>query len=398
QQAPWGQWPPRLRALATAALREPDGVLATLAELEPMAPIGPIDLDEVQLVLGPRLRELTVPPARRRYGAVLVAPAEAARGLAFDIVFVPGLAEKLFPRKIVEDPILLDPHRRALEVPALATQPARVGAERLALRLAVGAARERVVLSWPRVDIEQARPRVPSFYGLEALRAASGRPPLLADRPPALRRLSVPLLPAGGHAAPAARGPGGDRGARPAHAWRALPRGPVRRPERAARRGAPPGPAREPRRGARGGRRCARHGGGALGREALAGDRPGVEGRHRWHPRRPARVAAARGGRGRRLGPVALRAVLRARRPRSPAASFPPCRRRARAGTATTGRSAARTRRPGPPASRRTGAPIWSACGGFRDAPRRPGGARSHPRRPRHDARGRGGIGDGKDD
>src|SRR5438876_176891 len=134
-----------------------------------MAPIGPIDLDEVQLVLGPRLRELTVPPARRRYGAVLVAPAEAARGLAFDVVFVPGLAEKLFPRKIVEDPILLDPHRRALEVPALATQPARVGAERLALRLAVGAARERVVLSWPRVDIEQARPRVPSFYGLEAL-------------------------------------------------------------------------------------------------------------------------------------------------------------------------------------------------------------------------------------
>src|SRR5207248_8922739 len=91
--------------------------------------------------------------------------------------FGPGLAERLFPRRIVEDPILLDPHRRALGVPALATQPARVGAERLALRLAVGAARERVVLSWPRVDIEQARPRVPSFSGLEALRAASGRLP-----------------------------------------------------------------------------------------------------------------------------------------------------------------------------------------------------------------------------
>src|SRR5439155_1690055 len=80
QQAPWGEWLTHLRALAAAALREPDGLLATLAE-------------------------------------------------------------------------------------------------RLALRLAVGAARERVVLSWPRVDIEQARPRVPSFYGLEALRAASGRLP-----------------------------------------------------------------------------------------------------------------------------------------------------------------------------------------------------------------------------
>ncbi|TMB18503.1 MAG: PD-(D/E)XK nuclease family protein [Deltaproteobacteria bacterium] len=177
RQARWDEWLGHLRALATAALREPEGVLATLAELEPMAPIGPIDLDEVQLVLRPRLRELTVPPARRRYGAVFVAPAEGVRGLAFDVVFVPSLAEKLFPRKIVEDPILLDAHRRALDAPALATQPARVAAERLALRLAVGAARERVVLSWPRVDIEQARPRVPSFYGLEALRAASGTLP-----------------------------------------------------------------------------------------------------------------------------------------------------------------------------------------------------------------------------
>src|SRR5207245_6491489 len=96
-------------------------------------------------------------------------------------LFVPVLAVTLFPRKIVEDPILLDAYRRALDVPALATQPARVGAERLALRLAVGAARGRVVLSWPRVDIEQARPRVPSFYGLEALRAASGPLPGFAE-------------------------------------------------------------------------------------------------------------------------------------------------------------------------------------------------------------------------
>jgi ATP-dependent helicase/nuclease subunit B len=171
----WGEWLEHLRALAGAALREPEGVLATLAELEPMVPIGPIDLDEVQLVLAPRLRELTVPPARRRYGAVFVAPTEAARGLTFDVVFVPGLAEKLFPRKIVEDPILLDPYRAALG--GLATQRERVDAERLALRLAVGAARERVMLSWPRVDVQQARPRVPSFYGLEAVRAASGRLP-----------------------------------------------------------------------------------------------------------------------------------------------------------------------------------------------------------------------------
>ncbi|TMB03454.1 MAG: PD-(D/E)XK nuclease family protein [Deltaproteobacteria bacterium] len=176
-QATWGEWLGQLRALATAALRSPDAVLATLAELEPMTPVGPVDLDEVQLVLGPRLRELTVPPPRRRYGAVLITTAEAARGLVFDVVFVPGLAEKLFPRKIVEDPILLDGQREGLGVPALTTRHARGAAERLALRLAIGAARGRVVLSFPRIDVEQARPRVPSFYGLEALRAAEGELP-----------------------------------------------------------------------------------------------------------------------------------------------------------------------------------------------------------------------------
>ena len=176
-RAPWAEWLEQLRELAQAALREPETVLATLAELEPMAPVGPVDLDEVQMVLGPRLRELSVLPPRRRYGAVFVAPAEAARGLAFDVVFVPGLAEKLFPRKLTEDPILLDAERRDLGVAELATQPARVAAERLALRLAVGAARDRLILSYPRVDVEQARPRVPSFYALEALRAAEGALP-----------------------------------------------------------------------------------------------------------------------------------------------------------------------------------------------------------------------------
>jgi len=172
----WGEWLEHLRGLATAALRAPGGVLATLEEIAPMAPVGPVDLDEVQIVLAPRLRELTAPPPRRRYGAVFIAPAESAHGLAFDVVFVPGLAEKLFPRKIVEDPLLPDSVRAALS-PELPTQDARADAERLALRLAVGAAARRVFLSYPRVDLEKGRPRVPSFYGLEAMKATEGTLP-----------------------------------------------------------------------------------------------------------------------------------------------------------------------------------------------------------------------------
>src|SRR5262249_40850186 len=152
----WSEWLGQLRALATAALRHPEPVLASLAELEPMGPIGPVGLDELQLVLGPRLRELAVPPPRRRYGRVFVAPATAARGLGCDGVLAPGLAEKLSPRKIVEDPVPPDALRTKLDARLLTTQSDRVAAERMALRLAVGAASRRVHLSYPRLDVEQA--------------------------------------------------------------------------------------------------------------------------------------------------------------------------------------------------------------------------------------------------
>jgi RecB family exonuclease len=97
--------------------------------------------------------------------------------MSFDVVLVPGLAEKLFPRKVIEDPILLDEQRQSIASSRLSTQEDRILSERLALRLAVGAASHRVHLSYPRVDVNQARPRVPSFYGLEALRAAEGSLP-----------------------------------------------------------------------------------------------------------------------------------------------------------------------------------------------------------------------------
>ena len=184
RQASWRTWLDALTALATRALRRPDRVLGVLAELAPLGAMtsegGAVgtstNLSEVRLALGRRLTDLVVPPASRRYGRVYVGPAEGARGLVFDVVFVPGLAEKLFPQKVSQDPILRDIDRDAL-ASGLATDRDRARGERLALHLAVGAARRRVVLSYPRLDAEQSRPRTPSFYGLEVLRAAEGKLP-----------------------------------------------------------------------------------------------------------------------------------------------------------------------------------------------------------------------------
>lgn len=176
----WGTWLDHLNQLAGIALRRPESVLSVLAELEPMREVGPISLDQVYDVLSERLGFLRTEPPKRRYGRVFVGSIEEARGRAFDIVFLPGLAEGIFPRRAAEDPLLLDEHRGKL-AEGLDTQDRRVARERMLLRYAAAAATVSLVVSYPRMDIAQSRARVPSFYALEVVRAAEGRLPSLRE-------------------------------------------------------------------------------------------------------------------------------------------------------------------------------------------------------------------------
>jgi CRISPR/Cas system-associated exonuclease Cas4 (RecB family) len=180
EHALWGAWIERLSEIARSALRSPESVLSMLAELEPMSDVGPATLDEVFGVLSERLRFLRREPPPRRYGQVFVGSIEEARARTFDIVFLPGLAEGLFPRRAFEDPLLLDVHRRKFDN-GLTVQDDRVARERLLLHTAAAAAGRRLVVSYPRMDAVEARQRVPSFYALEVVRAAEGRLPDLRD-------------------------------------------------------------------------------------------------------------------------------------------------------------------------------------------------------------------------
>jgi len=171
--AAWGPWLDALEVLATLALARPEGVLAILKELRPMATVGPVEWSEVRDVLSERLTLLAQRSPDYRYGKVWVAPLGSARGASFDVVLVPGLAERMFPKKIVEDPLLLDEARQTLDV-GLPLQADRVQRERLYLRLAVGAANEQIVFSYPSVDLAKGRGKVPSFYLLEIARASIG--------------------------------------------------------------------------------------------------------------------------------------------------------------------------------------------------------------------------------
>jgi ATP-dependent helicase/nuclease subunit B len=176
REASWGEWLAALRALTMLAVRDSDRVLAALDELTPLTPVGPVRLDEVRIVLEARLGRLENPARERRYGRVFVSSPLRARGMGFMVVIAPGLAERIFPRKHTEDPLLPDASRIKLNA-YLIKQSDRVAEERFALRTIAGAARERVMFSYPRVDLDQGRPRVPSFYALEVLRAAEGRLP-----------------------------------------------------------------------------------------------------------------------------------------------------------------------------------------------------------------------------
>jgi RecB family exonuclease len=176
QRASWGEWLDALSGLATRALADPGPVLQAFAELAPMSNVGPVEIAEVRLVLERRLGDALVRPASSPEGRVFVGTIEEARGMVFDSVFVPGLAEKIFPPRLTEDPLLLDAARVRVSRD-LAVADDRLAAERCGLQVAVGAASARLIASYPRFALDKARPRVPSFYGLELLRAACGRLP-----------------------------------------------------------------------------------------------------------------------------------------------------------------------------------------------------------------------------
>ena len=127
-------------------------------------------------MLAPRLSTLTSDPPRRRFGACSSGRRSPRAGAASGSCSCPdwpsGCSRSASARTRCCSTIAA-----ATSIAALATQPARAAEERLQLRLAVGAAGERLYLSFPRIEINESRPRVPSFYVLDIVRAIEGAIP-----------------------------------------------------------------------------------------------------------------------------------------------------------------------------------------------------------------------------
>jgi ATP-dependent helicase/nuclease subunit B len=125
----------------------------------------------------------TGPAGRFQRNGPAVLNLMAARGIPFTMVVIPGMVEKSFPPVVRQDAILLDDERAALNEALSATdsRPLRLKArerldeERLLFRLAVGAAREKLLVTYPRIEIPTARERLPSSLLMAAVKALSGR-------------------------------------------------------------------------------------------------------------------------------------------------------------------------------------------------------------------------------
>ena len=138
-------------------------------------------------VIEERLRGLRLRGGRFGQPAVYVGTVASAAGLEFSATRVLGLCEGVLPSQPHEDPVLPAPLRAALEQASpgrvLPTAEDHVTAQVHGLFAAVQGARQRVVLSAPRVDIGRTE-REPGAVFIEAA-AALGRPDAVTGAPAA---------------------------------------------------------------------------------------------------------------------------------------------------------------------------------------------------------------------
>jgi len=128
------------------------------------------------------LQENIIPIGKFQRNGPTVVNLMAARGVPFKMVILPGMAEKSFPPLIRQDAILLDHERKNLNrslggkeaEPLPLKTEGRLEEERLLYRLSIGAAKERLILSFPRIEIGTGKERLPSSFLLASVKALTG--------------------------------------------------------------------------------------------------------------------------------------------------------------------------------------------------------------------------------
>jgi len=135
------------------------------------APVNAVEIVEDLLALW---EHATYAPSHSQEDAVQLLDAYALSPAEFPVVFVSGLLEGSFPRRVPENPFFRDDEREALRPHGVHLSTALEGAdeERILFYRAVTAARDRLFLTFPRVT-DEGKESLPSFY-LDEVKAVVG--------------------------------------------------------------------------------------------------------------------------------------------------------------------------------------------------------------------------------
>ncbi len=189
----WDQFAAGAVAIAEDFLPDNNTVDLIIYEMESLSRLGEltgqITRDRFIAAVGHRLGSVRQKRGRYAVDGVTLCDRMASRGLTFDLLFIPGLALGLTPAAPREDPVLNDYERMRINrlfsptdrssLPKrqdpLPLKSARLDEEKLLFTLAVDAAEERLVLSYPSRDIE-GNDLLPSRFLHEICRVAVGTP------------------------------------------------------------------------------------------------------------------------------------------------------------------------------------------------------------------------------
>lgn len=188
RQGRWSEFSRSLGALLRELLLPEPETQRVIDEIEALSTYDllnkEISLDRFVRAIEAVLTAAEEQPERFAKGGVFIGDLMSARGITFKAVILPGMVEKFFPRPWRQDPILLDHERQYFSEKLGRELPQKnrgYDEERTLFTLALMAAKERLLLSFPRLDALTGRERIPSFFLLRLMEATEGRPAHFTD-------------------------------------------------------------------------------------------------------------------------------------------------------------------------------------------------------------------------
>jgi ATP-dependent helicase/nuclease subunit B len=153
--------------LATEELEDVCALIEGLADLDRVS--GGTAFETFSRIVESELEGLPLPAGRFAGEGVNILSFGQARGLTFAAVFIPGLAEGIYPTIVRQDPLLSDAERGEIGrltggAVSLSYRAERMSEEALLFAMAFESGRERVVLSYPRLEDGTGKERISSSF------------------------------------------------------------------------------------------------------------------------------------------------------------------------------------------------------------------------------------------